>query len=152
MVRRSIRMRFCRCAAVLVPALLLTASTAGATDRDYLRTKLSFRYVATPNTVTSTPAVLDNAAVGAGTESGGFWTNGSVAGLQGLRTPDEVAELRGLSIAKVLGLGGEDPAGVTEGAVAGDGAGEAQPQPDGGAVERRTTRRALRVTLFGGRS
>ena len=55
----------------------------------------------------------------------------TVAGLQGLRTPDEVAELRGLSIAKVLGLGGEDPAGVTEGAVAGDGAGEAQPQPDG---------------------
>src|SRR2546425_7310673 len=43
----------------------------------------------------------------------------TVAGLQGLRTPDEVASLRGLSIAKVLGLGGEavdgapeDPAGT----------------------------------------
>ena len=31
----------------------------------------------------------------------------TVAGLQGLRTPDEVAELRGLSINTVLGLGGE---------------------------------------------
>jgi small subunit ribosomal protein S5 len=29
----------------------------------------------------------------------------TVAGLKGLRTPDEVAELRGLSIAEVLGLG-----------------------------------------------
>jgi len=31
----------------------------------------------------------------------------TVAGLQGLRTPEEVAELRGLSINGVLGLGGE---------------------------------------------
>jgi small subunit ribosomal protein S5 len=31
----------------------------------------------------------------------------TVAGLQGLRTPDEVAQLRGLSINRVLGLGGE---------------------------------------------
>ncbi len=31
----------------------------------------------------------------------------TVAGLRGLRTPQEVAELRGLSISKVLGLGGE---------------------------------------------
>ncbi len=31
----------------------------------------------------------------------------TVAGLQSLRTPDEVAELRGLSINQVLGLGGE---------------------------------------------
>jgi len=31
----------------------------------------------------------------------------TVAGLQGLRTPEEVAQLRGVSIAKVLGLGGE---------------------------------------------
>jgi small subunit ribosomal protein S5 len=30
----------------------------------------------------------------------------TVAGLQGLRTPEEVAELRGLSIDRVLGLGG----------------------------------------------
>jgi len=32
----------------------------------------------------------------------------TVAGLQSLRQPDEVAELRGLSIAEVLGLGGGD--------------------------------------------
>ena len=32
----------------------------------------------------------------------------TVAGLQSLRTPDEVAELRGLSIDQVLGLGRED--------------------------------------------
>jgi small subunit ribosomal protein S5 len=32
----------------------------------------------------------------------------TVAGLQSLRTPDEVAELRGLSIDQVLGLGGEE--------------------------------------------
>jgi small subunit ribosomal protein S5 len=31
----------------------------------------------------------------------------TVAGLQGLRTPAEVATLRGLSISRVLGLGGE---------------------------------------------
>src|SRR6266478_5089977 len=31
----------------------------------------------------------------------------TVAGLQGLRTPAEVAELRGLSINQVLGLGGD---------------------------------------------
>ena len=39
----------------------------------------------------------------------------TVAGLQGLRRPEEVAELRGLSINKVLGLGGvgEDVAAET---------------------------------------
>jgi small subunit ribosomal protein S5 len=31
----------------------------------------------------------------------------TVAGLRALRTPEEVAKLRGLSITKVLGLGGE---------------------------------------------
>ena len=36
----------------------------------------------------------------------------TVAGLQGLRTPDEVATLRGLSISKVLGLGGEPTNGA----------------------------------------
>jgi small subunit ribosomal protein S5 len=36
----------------------------------------------------------------------------TVAGLQGLRTPDEVATLRGLSISKVLGLGGEPTNGT----------------------------------------
>ena len=37
----------------------------------------------------------------------------TVAGLQGLRTPEEVAELRGLSINEVLGLGGEQAAAET---------------------------------------
>jgi small subunit ribosomal protein S5 len=32
----------------------------------------------------------------------------TVAGLQGLRRPEEVAELRGLSINQVLGIGGGD--------------------------------------------
>jgi small subunit ribosomal protein S5 len=38
----------------------------------------------------------------------------TVAGLRGLRTPEEVARLRGLSIAQVLGLGGEP--GAADGA------------------------------------
>jgi small subunit ribosomal protein S5 len=37
----------------------------------------------------------------------------TVAGLQSLRTPDEVADLRGLSINQVLGLGGEPAAAET---------------------------------------
>jgi small subunit ribosomal protein S5 len=37
----------------------------------------------------------------------------TVAGLQSLRTPDEVAELRGLSINTVLGLGGQKQAAET---------------------------------------
>jgi small subunit ribosomal protein S5 len=37
----------------------------------------------------------------------------TVAGLQGLRRPEEVAELRGLSINTVLGLGGEKQAAET---------------------------------------
>jgi small subunit ribosomal protein S5 len=35
----------------------------------------------------------------------------TVAGLRGLRTPEEVAELRGLSISQVLGLGGKEVSG-----------------------------------------
>jgi small subunit ribosomal protein S5 len=37
----------------------------------------------------------------------------TVAGLRGLRTPEEVAKLRGLSISQVLGLGGGDLSGET---------------------------------------
>jgi small subunit ribosomal protein S5 len=45
----------------------------------------------------------------------------TVQGLQSLRTPDEVAELRGLSINQVLGLGGHRAATETlEGAPAAD--------------------------------
>jgi small subunit ribosomal protein S5 len=49
----------------------------------------------------------------------------TVAGLQGLRTPDEVAELRGLSINAVLGLGGEDGQGAPDAPEAGEADGEA---------------------------
>jgi small subunit ribosomal protein S5 len=38
----------------------------------------------------------------------------TVSGLRGLRTPEEVAKLRGLSISEVLGLGGEDAEGAAE--------------------------------------
>jgi small subunit ribosomal protein S5 len=63
----------------------------------------------------------------------------TVAGLRGLRTPEEVAKLRGLSISQVLGLSHPAPAavetlpGAPDGASAeespdGDGASQAQPQ------------------------
>jgi small subunit ribosomal protein S5 len=59
----------------------------------------------------------------------------TVAGLQGLRTPDEVAQLRGLSIARVLGLAGEPAGGAAEGAAEAQAeAGEppaAEPAPEG---------------------
>jgi len=48
----------------------------------------------------------------------------TVAGLRGLRTPDEVARLRGLSISQVLGLGGD---GAGTGQLAHDGNDGAQP-------------------------
>jgi small subunit ribosomal protein S5 len=43
----------------------------------------------------------------------------TVAGLRGLRTPEEVAKLRGLSIAKVLGLSSDSTNGAPETAAAG---------------------------------
>ena len=55
----------------------------------------------------------------------------TVQGLQSLRTPDEVAELRGLSINQVLGLGGDRAATET---LEGGPAGEA----DGGAANGTT--------------
>ena len=42
----------------------------------------------------------------------------TVAGLRGLRTPEEVGKLRGLSINKVLGLGGEPVNGSAQAATA----------------------------------
>ena len=39
----------------------------------------------------------------------------TVAGLRGLRTPEEVAKLRGLSISKVLGLEAAEPANASAG-------------------------------------
>jgi small subunit ribosomal protein S5 len=56
----------------------------------------------------------------------------TVAGLRGLRTPDEVAELRGLSIAQVLGLGGEAAAAEAVPASNGAAAGEAEAAAAGG--------------------
>jgi len=52
----------------------------------------------------------------------------TVAGLQGLRTPDEVASLRGLSIAKVLGLGGEPVDGAPEDAAGTQAQAESKPE------------------------
>jgi small subunit ribosomal protein S5 len=52
----------------------------------------------------------------------------TVAGLRGLRTPDEVGRLRGLSVNQVLGLGGD---GGGDGAGATDAAGE-RPTTNGG--------------------
>ena len=75
----------------------------------------------------------------------------TVAGLQGLRRPEEVAELRGLSINQVLGLGGdfegavETIAGVDDGAPdapAGDeAAAEAPPSSRPPLPSRRSPRR-----------
>ncbi len=69
----------------------------------------------------------------------------TLAGLQDLRTPEEVAEIRGLSIAEVLGLSNEQPAVAVEtleGAPTGDDetpAVEAEPEPvavaEGGSEE-----------------
>jgi small subunit ribosomal protein S5 len=49
----------------------------------------------------------------------------TVAGLRGLRTPEEVGELRGLSIDKVLGLGGQSANGATATLTAEDASAEA---------------------------
>jgi small subunit ribosomal protein S5 len=43
----------------------------------------------------------------------------TIAGLQGLRRPEEVAALRGLSVDRVLGLGGGESAGADSGESAG---------------------------------
>jgi len=56
-----------------------------------------------------------------------------MAGLESLRTPDEVAELRGISINQVLGLTAEPEA--PEPGSNGNGAAEAAPEPDAQAVE-----------------
>ena len=49
----------------------------------------------------------------------------TVAGLRGLRTPAEVGELRGLSVDKVLGLGGQSANGATATLTAEDASAEA---------------------------
>lgn len=70
---------------LLAAACLVSAPGASAqSDRDYLRGKLSFRYVHTPNSTSSAVEVLDNAAIASGTESGTFWASPSLRGLHGL--------------------------------------------------------------------
>lgn len=72
-------------APILAASMLLAVSAADAqTDQAYLQGKLSFRFVAQPNTVTSTPEVLDNAAIAAGRENGAFWSARNLRGLQNL--------------------------------------------------------------------
>ena len=58
----------------------------------------------------------------------------TISGLRELRTPAEVAELRGLSIAKVLGLTEQPTNGAAEQAE-GNGAPDASAAPEGAAVE-----------------
>ena len=58
----------------------------------------------------------------------------TLAGLQDLRTPEEVAEIRGLSIAEVLGLSNEQPAGAVETLEGAPLEGEAEAAPEEGAV------------------
>jgi small subunit ribosomal protein S5 len=56
----------------------------------------------------------------------------TVAGLRGLRTPEEIATLRGLTISQVLGLGGGEQSGAPD---AGESAGEPAPEAPAVAAE-----------------
>jgi small subunit ribosomal protein S5 len=56
----------------------------------------------------------------------------TVAGLRGLRTPEEVGRLRGLSVNEVLGLGAAPAAGGDAAAAAASEPAQAQPQPANG--------------------
>ena len=66
----------------------------------------------------------------------------TVAGLRGLRTPEEVAKLRGLSISQVLGLGGEPAAETIAGAS--DGGEPPTARPSGEAARASAARRSRR--------
>ncbi len=59
----------------------------------------------------------------------------TVAGLRGLRTPEEVAKLRGLSINQVLGLGGEAANGAAEAGGGVNGVAEAEATANAPATE-----------------
>lgn len=65
-----------------VPAL----TSASPADRAVLRDKLSFRYVDQPNNnaLSYNPAILDNAIIMSGTESGPFWSHREMSVLQEL--------------------------------------------------------------------
>ena len=70
----------------------------------------------------------------------------TIEGLRGLRTPEEVARLRGLTIDQVLGLGGHSAAGAPEAAApeavadtppaASDAPADSAPTPDSGAASQ----------------
>ena len=67
----------------------------------------------------------------------------TVAGLQGLRRPEEVAELRGLSIDEVLGLSGREQASETISARRRGGGADAEARRRGAALPRRRPRSPL---------
>ena len=66
----------------------------------------------------------------------------TVAGLRDLRTPSEVAELRGLSIAKVLGLTEQPTNGAAEGEPTAEGENEGNAKEGGKAAPSTTSDRA----------
>lgn len=68
--------------AYAVFALIAGPANASEADRTYLQGKVSFRYVDTPNDLSKSPEILDNAAIAGGTESGTFWSNTTIPGLQ----------------------------------------------------------------------
>jgi small subunit ribosomal protein S5 len=68
----------------------------------------------------------------------------TVQGLRELRTPSEVAELRGLSIAKVLGLAEQPTDGAAEGGEAGAGA-----EADGGEAQATAAEQAAEGSQAG---
>lgn len=58
----------------------ISPALANDADRQVLRDRLEFQYVT--NVASNTAPLLDTAAIYGGTESGAFWTNGSMANLQ----------------------------------------------------------------------
>ena len=72
----------CSVLGLALASILLVAAPGSASDADrqVLRDRLEFQYVS--NISSSTAPLLDTAAIYGGTESGAFWTNGSMANLQ----------------------------------------------------------------------
>ena len=63
----------------------------------------------------------------------------TMAGLESLRTPEEVADLRGLSVNAVLGLGGEEQANGTVDAAAGEAASTEAASTDAASADAAST-------------
>ena len=70
--------------AFLVIMLVNNVSVYAQTDRETIRDLMRFYYVASINDRGHTPALLDNAAIMQGRETGGFWTNRNMSGPQAL--------------------------------------------------------------------